>query len=170
MSMILVVVVFFLNLLTVYGIMAGCWLWLSLTVNAGPASKEIIPVLQPSSMSNLKSLFYVPLYVSYKRSENSGLHSALPHIRVVRSEEDKFHLQRIMRSDLQRIMRSDPGMVQPRYTSSEDDTDSLVDKRQAGGLGSHVRVIKSEDLTAPAHMRITRSQGNENWSPHVRVI
>merc|ERR1719150_3254179 len=105
----------------------GCWLWLSLTVNAGPASKEIIPVLQPSSMSNLKSLFYVPLYVSYKRSENSGLHSALPHIRVVRSEEDKFHLQR--------IMRSDPGMVQPRYTSSEADTASLVDKRQAGGLG-----------------------------------
>ena len=99
------------------------------------------------SLSNLKSLFYVPLYVSYKRNEAPALHSSIPHIRVVRSEEDKFHLQRIMRSDLQRIMRSDPGMIQPLQAGTEDDNDSVVDKREAGGLGSHVRVIKSEELT-----------------------
>ena len=151
--------------------MSGCWLTLT-TVTEGQTSKEIIPVLQPSSISNLKSLFYVPLYVSYKRNEKPAFHSAVPHVRVVRSdpEEDKFHLQRIMRSDLQRIMRSDPGMDQHRYTDSEEENNFDVEKREAGGLGSHVRVIKSEELTAPAHMRITRSQSKENWSPHVRVI
>ena len=104
--------------------------------------------LMSLSLSNLKSLFYVPLYVSYKRNEAPALHSSIPHIRVVRSEEDKFHLHRIMRrSDLQRIMRSDPGMIQHLPAGTEDDNDSVVDKREAGGLGSHVRVIKSEELT-----------------------
>ena len=139
--------------------------------------------LMSLSLSNLKSLFYVPLYVSYKRNEAPSLHSSIPHIRVVRSdedwsphmrvvrsEEDKYHLQRIMRSDLQRIMRSDPGTNRHRQPGTEDDNNSVVDKREAGGLGAHVRVIKSEELTAPAHMRITRSQANDNWSPHVRVI
>ena len=82
-----------------------------------------------ASLSNLKSLFYVPLYVSYKRNEAPSFRSpALPHVRVVRSEEDKFHLQRIMRSDLQRIMRSDPGIIQQLQAETEDDTDSAVDK------------------------------------------
>merc|ERR1712241_729820 len=130
----------------------GCCLSLSLT--AGLTSKEIVPVLQPSSLSNIKSLFYVPLYVSYKRNENS----ATPHIRVARAEEeDEFHLQRIMRSDLQRIMRSDMGMIPHLQPLIEDDNGSVVDKREAGGLGSHVRVIKSDGLTGPGHMRITRS-------------
>ena len=42
-------------------LLIGCCLSLSLT--AGLTSKEIVPVLQPSSLSNIKSLFYVPLYV-----------------------------------------------------------------------------------------------------------